>query len=72
VVLRIVPSDYVLAAILSVLHCLVIRKISAAIALLNGVTLVLSVYLYVCLFRKVVNCLHSLHTQPGTKRVKCT
>jgi hypothetical protein len=50
VVLRIMPSDYVLAAISSVLSFLVICKISAAITLLDGVTLVLSVYLYVSLF----------------------
>jgi hypothetical protein len=50
VVLRVVPSDYVLATILSVLSFLVIRKISAAIALLYGVTPVLAVYLYVSVF----------------------
>ena len=50
VVLHFMPSDYVLASVLSVLSFLVICKITAAITLLNGVTLVLSVYLYVSLF----------------------
>jgi hypothetical protein len=70
VLLHIVPGGDPSVTILRVLSLLVIHEISAAITLLNSITLVLATYLNNSVLPKDVNFYYKLPIQPGCKRAE--